>query len=236
MGKLAQVLGVGIKGQLRLELEREKYQAGEQIYGTIFLSIEEQIYCDGALMLDIRGLETIAWIKSQGDNTTHHRDKHVIIHKQLQISTGRETFSPGEYAYQFSYELQPTLPGSFQLSHRSADRLRNIRSAVKYELKARQPVQGAFRADLETKRELTRAMYQKLSAAHYHSVLLPSFQTPETVRRCTLEVATDATPAEDFITFQEMKIRSSTARAMLAYDRDVNAAKNNFHKNMSLLR
>ncbi|KAL3659586.1 hypothetical protein V7S43_015264 [Phytophthora oleae] len=85
-------------------------------------------------------------------------------------------------------------------------------------------------------RKVTRAMYQKLSAAHYHSVLLPSFQTSEKVRRCTLEVATDATPAEDFITVQEMKIRSSTARAMLAYDRDVNAAKNNFHKNMSLLR
>ncbi|KAL3657893.1 hypothetical protein V7S43_017093 [Phytophthora oleae] len=52
-------------------------------------------------------------------------------------------------------------------------------------------------------RKVTRAMYQKLSswlAAHYQSVLLPSFQTSETVRRCTLDVATDATPAEDFIT------------------------------------
>ncbi|KAL3663806.1 hypothetical protein V7S43_011219 [Phytophthora oleae] len=84
-------------------------------------------------------------------------------------------------------------------------------------------------------RKVTRAMYQKLSAAHYHCVLLMSFQTSETVRRCTLEVATDATPEEDFITVQEMKIRSSTARAILAYDRDVNAAKNNFHKNMLLL-
>ncbi|KAK1930090.1 Arrestin domain-containing protein A [Phytophthora citrophthora] len=106
------------------------------------------------LMLDIRGLETIAWVKRQGESTTHHQDKHVIIHKQLQISTDREIFFPGEYAYQFNYELQPTLPGSFQLSHRSAGRFRNIRSTVKYELKALQRVQGAFRADLEMKREL----------------------------------------------------------------------------------
>ncbi|KAL3662590.1 hypothetical protein V7S43_012443 [Phytophthora oleae] len=87
-------------------------------------------------------------------------------------------------------------------------------------------------------RKITRAMYQKLSsriAAHYQIALLPSFQTSEKARRCTLEVATDATPAEDFITVQEMKIRSSTARAMLAYDRDVNAARNIFHKNMGLL-
>ncbi|KAL3662515.1 hypothetical protein V7S43_012370 [Phytophthora oleae] len=52
------------------------------------------------------------------------------------------------------------------------------------------------------------------------------------LRRYTLEVATDATPSEDFITVQEMKIRSSTARAMLTYDRDVNATRNIFHKNM----
>ncbi|KAL3666760.1 hypothetical protein V7S43_008381 [Phytophthora oleae] len=87
-------------------------------------------------------------------------------------------------------------------------------------------------------RKVTRTMYQKLSsrlAAHYQIALLPSFQTYEKVRRCTLEVATDATPAEDFITVQEMKIRSSTARPMLAHDRDMNAICNIFYKCMGLL-
>ncbi|KAL3663412.1 hypothetical protein V7S43_011817 [Phytophthora oleae] len=88
-------------------------------------------------------------------------------------------------------------------------------------------------------RKVHYAMHQKLSswlAAHYQSILLPSFQTSEMLRRYTLEVATDATPAEDFITVQEIKIRSSTARAMLAYNRDVNAARNIiFLKNMGLL-
>ncbi|KAL3661258.1 hypothetical protein V7S43_013866 [Phytophthora oleae] len=61
-------------------------------------------------------------------------------------------------------------------------------------------------------RKVTRAMHQKLSswlAAHYKSILMPSFQTSEMLRRYTLEVATDATPAEDSIPVQEMKIRSS---------------------------
>ncbi|KAL3674758.1 hypothetical protein V7S43_000690 [Phytophthora oleae] len=86
--------------------------------------------------------------------------------------------------------------------------------------------------------KVTRAMYQKLSswlAAHYQIALLPSFQTSEMLRRCTLEVATDATPAEDSIPVQEMKIRSSTARPILVYDRDMNAARIIFHKNMGLL-
>ncbi|GMF29643.1 unnamed protein product [Phytophthora fragariaefolia] len=63
-------------------------------------------------------------------------------------------FVPGEYVFPFSYQLERTLPGSFQLSNRHAGSVRNIRAQVKYEFTASQPVQGAFRADLETKREL----------------------------------------------------------------------------------
>ncbi|KAL3669277.1 hypothetical protein V7S43_019112 [Phytophthora oleae] len=62
-------------------------------------------------------------------------------------------------------------------------------------------------------------MHQKLSswlATHYRSVLLPSFQTSEMVRRYTLEEAADATPAEASTTVQKRKIRSPTVRAMLA--------------------
>ncbi|OWZ22296.1 hypothetical protein PHMEG_0003018 [Phytophthora megakarya] len=154
MGKLAQVLGVGVKGRFRLELEREKYQAGELVQGTIFLVVEEEIQCNGALVLEVLGLETIAWTKRQGENSSHHHDKRVIVQHQLEISYDRVSFLPGEYIYPFNYLLQPTLPGSFNLSNRNAGRLRNIRAQVKYELKVRQPVQGAFRADLETKREL----------------------------------------------------------------------------------
>lgn len=146
-----------------------------------------------------------------------------------------------------------------------------------------------------TSRKATRAvndMHQKLSswlAMNYKQVLLPSFHTSEMVRRYFLEAAADATPETSV---QKRKIRSPTARAMLAqahyrfkmllkykmeraggrlveceeeytsktcsgcgtiknnlggsevfrcgrclavYDRDVNAARNIFHKNMGLL-
>ncbi|POM70135.1 Hypothetical protein PHPALM_13475 [Phytophthora palmivora] len=154
MGKLAQVLGVGVKGHLRVELEREKYQAGELIQGTIVVVVEEEIHCSGALALDILGLETIAWTKRQGENNSHHHDKKIIVQHQVDISCDWGNYLPGEYVYPFNYQLQPTLPGSFQLSSRSAGRLRNIRAQVKYELRVRQPVQGAFRADLEVKRAI----------------------------------------------------------------------------------
>ncbi|ETN23262.1 hypothetical protein PPTG_02887 [Phytophthora nicotianae INRA-310] len=157
MGKLAQVLGVGVKGHLRLELKRGRYQAGELVEGTIFLTVDEEIRCNGALVLEISGLETIAWTKRHGENSTHHRDKRVFLQQQLKISCDQESFTRGEYTYPFRYQLESTVPGSFQLSNRSAGRLRNIRAAVKYELRARQPVLGAFRADLETKQELVVA-------------------------------------------------------------------------------
>ncbi|KAG3110216.1 hypothetical protein PI125_g10207 [Phytophthora idaei] len=126
MGKLAQVLGVGVKGHHRLDLKRDKYQAGELVEGLIFLTVEEEIRCSGALVLEISGLETIAWTKRQGENRTHHRDKSVFLQQQLKISCDQESFSRGE----------------------------SIRAEVKYELRARQPVQGAFRTDLETQQEL----------------------------------------------------------------------------------
>ncbi|KAG3244496.1 hypothetical protein PI124_g10726 [Phytophthora idaei] len=154
MGKLAQVLGVGVKGHHRLDLKRDKYQAGELVEGLIFLTVEEEIRCSGALVLEISGLETIAWTKRQGENRTHHRDKSVFLQQQLKISCDQESFSRGEYVYPFSYHLEPASPGSYQLSSRSAGRLRSIRAEVKYELRARQPVQGAFRTDLETQQEL----------------------------------------------------------------------------------
>ncbi|RLN05955.1 hypothetical protein BBJ28_00026818 [Nothophytophthora sp. Chile5] len=153
-----------------------------------------------------------------------------------------------------------------------------------------------------TSRKATRAvndMHHKLASwlsANYYNVLLPSFQTSEMVQKYLVEEASDATPAtcsdEERVTFQKRKLRSSTARAMLAQahyrfkillkykmeraggrlveceeeytsktcsscgeiknnlggnhtfrcdrchvvlDRDVSAAKNIFHKNMSML-
>ncbi|KAK1945218.1 putative transposase [Phytophthora citrophthora] len=61
-------------------------------------------------------------------------------------------------------------------------------------------------------------MLHKLSswlASKNQNVLLPSFQTSEMVRRYELKVASDATP-ETPATFQSRKIRSPTARAMMA--------------------
>jgi hypothetical protein len=47
MGKLAQVLGVGIKGHLRLQLQHDACQAGEEVQGTIVLTIDEEVRCNG---------------------------------------------------------------------------------------------------------------------------------------------------------------------------------------------
>ncbi|KAL3670102.1 hypothetical protein V7S43_004418 [Phytophthora oleae] len=77
-----------------------------------------------------------------------------------------------------------------------------------------------------TSRKASRSVkdiHQKLSswlAQNYYSVLLPSFQTSEMVRRHLVEVASDATPEtcadEERIRTHKRKLRSSTARAMMA--------------------
>ncbi len=77
-----------------------------------------------------------------------------------------------------------------------------------------------------TSRKATHAvkdMHQKLASwlsENYYNVLLPSFQTSEMVQKYLVEVGSDATPEtcsdEERATFRKRKLRSPTARSMLA--------------------
>ncbi|KAF4029286.1 hypothetical protein GN244_ATG18997 [Phytophthora infestans] len=59
-----------------------------------------------------------------------------------------------EYVFPFNYQLRSTLSGSFHVDCRHAGEFCDIDAAVKYELKLRLPVKGAFKSDIKTKRPL----------------------------------------------------------------------------------
>ncbi|KAJ8537429.1 hypothetical protein ON010_g13171 [Phytophthora cinnamomi] len=72
----------------------------------------------------------------------------------ITLCDGRESFAPGEYVFPFAYQLRSTLPGSFHVDRRHAGEICDIDAAVKYALKLRLPVKGAFSADLKAERSL----------------------------------------------------------------------------------
>lgn len=51
MGKFAQVVGVGVKGGVHLELASSSAVAGDVAQGAIFIHVKEEIYAKGGALL-----------------------------------------------------------------------------------------------------------------------------------------------------------------------------------------
>ncbi|TMW65687.1 hypothetical protein Poli38472_008329 [Pythium oligandrum] len=135
---------LGVKGLLRVVVDRPVYRAGELVTGSIFVSIREPIRCD-TLSLSIVGEEIAQWMQS-GD---HHSQYHEFLKHEIVTAVLPDPLLPGEYMYPFEFQLQDDLPGVLD-----ADSLfgtvDSLHATIKYTLRSRIRVQGRFVSDLET--------------------------------------------------------------------------------------
>ncbi|KAF4136378.1 Arrestin C-terminal domain-containing protein [Phytophthora infestans] len=107
-----------------------------------------------ALVLEVNGEEYVKYNESYGETVVPRKQSNTILSDQLELSDNHESFAPGEYVFPFNYQLRSTLSGSFHVDCRHAGEFCDIDAAVKYELKLRLPVKGAFKSDIKTKRPL----------------------------------------------------------------------------------
>ncbi|KAL3659601.1 hypothetical protein V7S43_015278 [Phytophthora oleae] len=149
MGKL-----FGSNGGLRIELDRGSYQPEDVVNGTVYFSVSTEIKTKGALVLEVNGEEYVKYNEVYGEVTVPRKQSNKLLTDQVVLSDDRESFAPGEYVFPFNYQLRANLPGSFHVDRRHAGEFCDIDAAVKYELKLRLPVKGAFKADIKTKRPL----------------------------------------------------------------------------------
>ncbi|KAG7383696.1 hypothetical protein PHYPSEUDO_003375 [Phytophthora pseudosyringae] len=149
MGKL-----FGSKGGLRIELDRGSYQPGDVVNGTVYLSVSDEIKTKGALVLDVSGEEYVKFNEVYGEVAVPRKQSNKLMADQLVLSDDREAFAPGEYVFPFNHQLRSTLPASFHVDRRHAGEFCDIDAAVKYGLKLRLPVKGAFSADIKAERPL----------------------------------------------------------------------------------
>ncbi|KAL4157422.1 hypothetical protein PRNP1_006445 [Phytophthora ramorum] len=154
MGKLSSALRVGSKGSLRIELDRGSYQPGDVVNGTVYLSVSNEIKSKEALVLYVNGEEYVKYNEVYGEAAVPRKQTNKLVADQVVLCESRESFAPGEYVFPFNYQLHPTLPGSFHVDRRHAGEICDIDAAVKYELKLRLPVKGAFKSDLKAGRPL----------------------------------------------------------------------------------
>ncbi|RLN64374.1 hypothetical protein BBJ29_007277 [Phytophthora kernoviae] len=140
---------MGKKATLRLELDRESYQVGDVVNGTVYLSVSDEIKSKAALVLEVNGEEYVKYNEVYGEVAVPHKQIHKLMGDQIVLCDDRQAYAPGEYVYPFNYQLNPTLPGSFHVNHRHAGEICDIDAAVKYELKLRLPLKGVFNSDLK---------------------------------------------------------------------------------------
>ncbi|KAF4318155.1 hypothetical protein BBO99_00000279 [Phytophthora kernoviae] len=140
---------MGKKATLRLELDRESYQAGDVVNGTVYLSVSDEIKSKAALVLEVNGEEYVKYNEVYGEVAVPHKQIHKLMGDQIVLCDDRQAYAPGEYVYPFNYQLNPTLPGSFHVNRRHAGEICDIDAAVKYELKLRLPLKGVFNSDLK---------------------------------------------------------------------------------------
>ncbi|RLN93266.1 hypothetical protein BBJ28_00023146 [Nothophytophthora sp. Chile5] len=110
-----------------------------------------------ALVLHAQGLEKISWSDARNGNSSNkacHQRVNNFLQQRMEICDDFESYTPGTFVFGFSYRLHPTLPGSFHISDRHADRLSRVCAETTYQLKARLPVQGIFTADFEVEHPL----------------------------------------------------------------------------------
>ncbi|ETL42611.1 hypothetical protein L916_06610, partial [Phytophthora nicotianae] len=144
----------GSKGGLRIELNRGSYQPGDVVNGTVYLSVSDEIKTKGALVLEINGEEYVKYNEVYGESAVPRKQSNQLLSNQLVLSEKNFFFAPGEYVFPFNYQLRSTLPASFHVDRRHAGEFCDIDAAVKYKLKLRLPVKGAFKSDIKAERPL----------------------------------------------------------------------------------
>ncbi|KAI9992425.1 hypothetical protein PInf_017832 [Phytophthora infestans] len=124
------------------------------VNGSVYLSVSDEIKTKRALVLEVNGEEYVKYNESYGETVVPRKQSNTILSDQLELSDNHESFAPGEYVFPFNYQLRSTLSGSFHVDRCHAGEFCDIDAAVKYELKLRLPVKGAFKSDIKTKRPL----------------------------------------------------------------------------------
>ncbi|DAZ95620.1 TPA: hypothetical protein N0F65_002249 [Lagenidium giganteum] len=195
MGKL---FGFEKKGKIGITVEKPHYIAGELVRGTIYVSVFEPIQCD-ALVLKATGKEKLKFTEidyEDGDKKEKEYEKEKVFFKEkvrIVICSFPQMYMPGNYMYNFQYQLPPTLPGVFHLDDYDHEDLEDLEAKIKYTLKATLDVNGFFAKDLKANCHLV--VYSQLM----HTIQPSEDSTMQNVNflccfnkgKCSLAVAMD---------------------------------------------
>ncbi|KAL4157425.1 hypothetical protein PRNP1_006448 [Phytophthora ramorum] len=154
MGKVANCLGIGVKGSIRVMLHRASYAAGDVVQGQLVLRVSRPIECVG-LSIHVEGAESVAWSEGANHALSRCNMRDEFLREWIErVEPIPSAFEPGEYRLRFRYRLDDTLPPVFRLAEGFAGARREVNASIAYTIKARLGVRGSLVADLETEHDL----------------------------------------------------------------------------------
>ncbi|EEY66845.1 uncharacterized protein PITG_17413 [Phytophthora infestans T30-4] len=151
MGKMAKALGLGVKGNLTVALDRSHYLAGDLLRGSVVLSVTEPLDFT-SLLVRIHGKELLTWTEGGGQAAAVYLREYLHLDEEIVLSAEQQSCQPGEYVYPICFQLAETLPNSFHISGRDAGVMCRIDASLSYSATAVMTVKGKLSADMDAKK------------------------------------------------------------------------------------
>ncbi|KAI9980492.1 hypothetical protein PInf_030124 [Phytophthora infestans] len=148
---MAKALGLGVKGNLTVALDRSHYLAGDLLRGSVVLSVTEPLDFT-SLLVRIHGKELLTWTEGGGQAAAVYLREYLHLDEEIVLSAEQQSCQPGEYVYPICFQLAETLPNSFHISGRDAGVMCRIDASLSYSATAVMTVKGKLSADMDAKK------------------------------------------------------------------------------------
>eukprot|EP01012_Entosiphon_sulcatum_P024755 TRINITY_DN299_c0_g1_i1.p1 TRINITY_DN299_c0_g1~~TRINITY_DN299_c0_g1_i1.p1 ORF type:complete len:454 (-),score=110.70 TRINITY_DN299_c0_g1_i1:166-1467(-) len=157
------------RNKIYVRTDKGEYYAGETVYGTVFLLIEDPIESEG-LSVQIKGKEKCSWKQTvqhpvPGSDPPQHTSETVTLaddrecfSRKAKLIVQRGTFPQGKFAYHFALALPDDLPGVYSKQKKGL----GWYGKVSYRVKAEVDCPG-IATDLQTKQGIV--IHQKVRRA-----------------------------------------------------------------------
>lgn len=120
-------------GYLYVRTDRPYYYPGNTVNGKIYLRVERPLKAE-CLSLHVRGKEnTVFWTYNGQTSQRHYTKKIIIDYKQSNAYKFAEDLQPGDYIFQFEFDLPPSIPGSLEFDDKymGSEQSAKIRYTIK---------------------------------------------------------------------------------------------------------
>lgn len=150
----------GQNNLIYIHTDRQQYYAGEQVSGTVILSVIQPLHVDG-IYLKIYGYEETEFdVSCQSQKTDNQgkvkleqwtervRGSNTFFRKRYCIYSQKCTLASGNFVFPFQFLLDAKLPGTFEIYGQQKFSQRSTKASITYRVETEVAVPGLLKPNL----------------------------------------------------------------------------------------